>query len=177
MKRIIKLLVLILVLVVSPKVFALDVTTVNASEDENGKITVTGTVPSEMVAVSISIFDETGNTFIKMLNTNVLDDNTFSLTFNMEPKTYVLKVADYIGGSFKEVKVSIPSTQTTIPDETPTNDTTVDDTTTTGENTPEEVTTTENNTNPSTGDKIYLYGIITIVALIGMIAVVKKIEL
>ena len=168
MKKIIKLFIIIIILVIAPKVLALDVTTVEGSEDASGKITVTGTAPSDMVAVSIMLYDETGNTFIKMLNTNVFDDNTFSLTFNMEPKTYTIKVADYTGGNFKEVKVYVPGTEPTTPD-----DTQVDESTENDESTSNNSTTTNDSTNPDTGDKIYIYGIIGGVAVVGLgIAVV-----
>ena len=54
MKKILSLLIVLLV-VIAPSVFAGEIKTADASIDTNGKITVKGTTESSVVAVAVSV--------------------------------------------------------------------------------------------------------------------------
>lgn len=104
MKKILSLLIVLLI-VITPTVFAADIKTVDASEDSSGKITVKGTADDSMVAVAVSLYEEDG-TFIKVVTGSVEDDNTYEVTINMEAKKYIVRVADYNGGNYIEKAVN-----------------------------------------------------------------------
>ena len=104
MKKILSLLIVLLI-VITPTVFAADIKTVDASEDASGKITVKGTADDSMVAVAVSLYEEDG-TFIKVVTGSVEDDNTYEVTINMEAKKYIVRVADYNGGNYIEKAVN-----------------------------------------------------------------------
>lgn len=108
MKKILSLLIVLLI-VIAPTVFAADIKTVDASEDSSGKITVKGTADDSMVAVAVSLYEEDG-TFIKVVTGSVEDDNTYEVTINMEAKKYIVRVADYNGGNYIEKEVNPDST-------------------------------------------------------------------
>ena len=97
--------ILILFVVLAPKALALDVKTAEASLDSNGTLTVKGTTPSEMMAVSINIYEEDGTTLVAVRSTQVNDDDTFEFTEKFEAKKYVVKVADYEGGNTIDIAV------------------------------------------------------------------------
>lgn len=107
MKKLLILLVLLLFVVIAPNVLAANeskVLTMEASETTAGVISVTGTTKEEVIAVSVSVYDESGN-FIKVAHGQVNDDNTYSVTIEMEAKKYILRTADYNGGAYLEVTV------------------------------------------------------------------------
>lgn len=118
MKKIFSLLIVLLVVIV-PNVFAGEIKTADASIDTNGKITVKGTTESSVIAVAVSIHDADGN-FIKMVTGSVKDDDTYEVTADMEAKKYILKIADYNGGNFVEKEVD-PSTATNVDEVKPVN--------------------------------------------------------
>ena len=118
MKKILSILIVLLV-VIAPNVFAGEIKTADASIDTNGKITVKGTTESSVVAVAVSIHDADGN-FIKVVTGSVNDDDTYEVTADMEAKKYILKVADYHGGNFIEKEVD-PSTATNADEVAPVN--------------------------------------------------------
>lgn len=97
--------ILILFVVLAPKALALDVKTAEATLDSNGTLTVKGTTPSEMMAVSINIYEEDGTTLVAVRSTQVNDDDTFEFTEKFEAKKYVVKVADYEGGNTIDIAV------------------------------------------------------------------------
>ena len=82
--------ILILFVVLAPKALALDVKTAEATLDSNGTLTVKGTTPSEMMAVSINIYEEDGTTLVAVRSTQVNDDDTFEFTEKFEAKKYVV---------------------------------------------------------------------------------------
>ena len=101
--------ILILFVVLTPKVFALDVKTAEATIDSDGMITVKGTTPSEMMAVSINIYAEDGTTLVAVRSTQVNDDDTFEFGEKFEAKKYIVKVADYEGGNTIDIVVEPPT--------------------------------------------------------------------
>jgi hypothetical protein len=148
MKKLLSLLIVLLI-VITPTVFAADIKTVDASEDSSGKITVKGTADDSMVAVAVSLYEEDG-TFIKVVTGSVEDDNTYEVTINMEAKKYIVRVADYNGGNYIEKEVS-PNTT----DET-------EDTTTT---VTEEVTPVKS---PKTFDAILIAVSVLVISVVGI---------
>ena len=118
MKKIFSLLIVLLVVIV-PNVFAGEIKTADASIDTNGKITVKGTTESSVIAVAVSIHDADGN-FIKVVTGSVKDDDTYEVTADMEAKKYILKIADYNGGNFVEKEVA-PTTATNADEVKPVN--------------------------------------------------------
>ena len=106
MKKIIGLLIVLLTIVITPKVLAANVLTVDASESETGVITVKGTTEEAVMAVAINIYEKDGTTFITQRSVQVNDDNKFDFTETFEAKKYVIKVADYTGGNIISKTVS-----------------------------------------------------------------------
>ena len=107
MKKLLSLLVLILFVVVAPNVLAVEeskILSMEAKENTSGVITVTGTTKEEVIAVSASIYDESGK-FVKVVHGQVNDDNTYSITIEAAPQKYVVRAADYNGGAYLEVTV------------------------------------------------------------------------
>lgn len=77
-------------------------------------VTVSGTVNASPVvyAVAIAVYDSNGN-LNTMFTTNVDAANTYQATFTLPEGTYLIKVADYEGGTFVESTVSVSATAAT----------------------------------------------------------------
>ena len=111
MKKLLYVLILVLVVTITPSIFAYEIKTLDVTEDTTGLIKVSGTSESEMMAASISIFDEAGTTLITMKTVQVNDDDTFSAEFQLDPGKYVVRAADYDGGTV--VEKTVVATDTT----------------------------------------------------------------
>ena len=141
----------ILIALLSSSVYAGTVLSVNTTEND-GKITVSGTVDSDVYAVAVVVYS--GDNLEYMETTNVTDDRTYNveLAKTFADGTYTVKVADYNGGTYEaeeNVVVGTPEEDNPINDE---GDAEENNTT---EETEEENKAAENNENsPQTGDVI-----------------------
>lgn len=158
MKKLSKyLLVIMLSLFIIPLVnvnaTSLNVKTINASISDN-KISVDGTVDNGVLAVAIMVYDEAGTNLLKMQTTAVGVDDSFKDTINIKNGTYVVKAANYDGGTYI-TKTVAPATNTTE-----TKDTTTDT----------KDTTTETAKKVSTGDEAHtaLYASICALSIVGV---------
>ena len=141
MKKLSLLLVLIITLFIPFYVNAedLNVKTLEASYSDNA-VTVKGTVDDGVLAVAIMIYDSDESNVLKFETTNVNEDNTFEHKVVFEKEgTYVIKAANYDGGDYKSVNLSISSNEKK---ETP--------------------------NNPKTIDNILIYLVVTILAVVGI---------
>ena len=75
----------------------------------NGKITVSGTAEEGTLACAVLVYDETDTNLLSMETCGVAADSTYSYTLGMKfaNGTYVVKVADYDGGSYTTTKVTV----------------------------------------------------------------------
>ena len=99
--------VLILAMVIpSSMVYAAEGKKVLTAEavQEDGIITVTGTVEDGMLAVAVQLCDKDGNT-IKVVTGGVDNDNKYEVEIEAELGNYIIKVADYDGGTPKVVEL------------------------------------------------------------------------
>lgn len=101
---------LLIVMSMSTVAFAGTVSTVNVVEDD-GVVTVSGTASADTLACAVLVYDATGANLVNMETCEVEDNNTFSytLTTKLEAGTYVIKIADYDGGAFKESQLVVSS--------------------------------------------------------------------
>ena len=165
MKKIVSLIVVLVAIVLSmiiptknvyaanKKITALDISEVN------GKVVVAGTTESGALAVAIAVYDETGKKLITMETTAVNSNNEFVDTISLEKGNYLIKVADYEGGTYIEKTYTIAGTEE---EET--------------ENTiAEEDTETEGSKeNPKTGDDIAVYVTLLIATTMGLAAIIME---
>lgn len=111
MKRLINLVLPIIALSLVLLIPVMDVKAANISslstEVSNGTLKVSGTAEAGVLATAIMIFDESGTTLVQMETVSVGDDKNFTNTFSIANGTYLVKVADYEGGAFKEEKVTV----------------------------------------------------------------------
>ena len=88
----------------------MNVLTINATQ-QNGTISVSGTTDSEMYAVAISIYDESGTNLIT-LETAAANDGAFSHSIEIAEGNYQICVADYNGGECMTTTVLVASEDT-----------------------------------------------------------------
>lgn len=95
-------------LAASSTIEAKNITSLNATA-ANGKITVSGTAEAGTLACAVLVYDETETNLLSMETCGVTADNTYSYTLGMKfaNGTYVVKVADYDGGSYTTTKVTV----------------------------------------------------------------------
>ena len=84
--------------------FAGEVTQFTASF-EDGKITAEGKAADGVYAVQVLVYNEAETELVAMQSTGVNADGTFSEAIAVAEGTYLVKAADYAGGSFKEMTV------------------------------------------------------------------------
>lgn len=161
----------ILIAVLSSSVYAGTVSSVNATEN-GGKISVSGTVDSDVYAVAVVIYS--GEEFVYMETTSVTDDKTYSveLARTFADGTYTVKVADYNGGTFEaEGNVVVGTPQE--------NNSTNNENNTEGDNATEGTTDNEvaknNEKSPQTGDMIRNVFIVLAVA-VGIFVIASKVR-
>lgn len=92
-------------------VFAANIVTVSATGNSTSA-TVSGTAENGVTAVAIMVYDSTGTNLIIMESVSVSDNHTFSDTINLASGSYLIKVADYEGGTFSETTVTVAASNT-----------------------------------------------------------------
>ena len=77
--------------------------------NSNGKITVSGTAEEGTLACAVFVYDSTGSTLLDMETCEVNADNSFryQMSKTYDKGTYVVKVADYDGGSYKSTTATV----------------------------------------------------------------------
>lgn len=177
--------IVIITTFLSSSVYAGTVNSINATENE-GKITVSGTVDSSVYAVAVVVYSGSNLEYIE--TANVKADGTYNkeLEKKFDYGTYEVRVADYNGGDYKKVSVEVKKEISNTVSENTTTDNTVSENTTTGntvsENTSTDNTTaenevTENNTvdskeksnNPTTGDNIAIWITLIVISMLGIV--------
>ena len=94
---------------------SLDVQTINASITDN-KISVDGTVDNGVLAVAIMVYEENGTTLVKMETTSVDSNDKYSDTIVVTAgKKYIVKAANYNGGTYVTTEVETPTPSTNKP--------------------------------------------------------------
>lgn len=127
MKKLIKIFipVLTLLLVISApvmRVYAGEITTLNAVSFDDGTNTgvlIDGTAGAGVLAVSICIYESDGSTLINLYTTAVDASSKFSYAYALAPGDYVVKVADYDGGTFATKNVTVVDESAPIDPPTP----------------------------------------------------------
>lgn len=87
-------------------VFAANVTAVSATGNSTSA-TISGTAETGVTAVAIMVYDSTGTNLVIMESVSVNDSHTFSTTIDLAAGSYLIKVADYDGGDYKETTVTV----------------------------------------------------------------------
>ena len=83
--------------------------TVNALNTtvKDGAVLFNGTVDSETLAVSLMVYDQSGDNLVSIASAAVDGKNEYSIEMQLSNGTYVVKVADYNGGKFLEKTVTV----------------------------------------------------------------------
>lgn len=102
-------------------VFAANITAVSATGNSTSA-TISGTAETGVTAVAIMVYDSTGTNLVIMESVSVSDSHTFSTTIDLTEGSYLIKVADYDGGDYKETTVTVGTSGNTS-DETDTGNT------------------------------------------------------
>lgn len=68
---------------------------------------VGGTTEDGVLAVAIAVYDKSGKNLVTMQTTDVNDDNTYESSLELDDGSYVIKVADYDGGSYLTKSVDV----------------------------------------------------------------------
>lgn len=139
-KSILVLIIILSIFTYIPNVHAAEVLSVNAEESTSGLIKVSGTVENTMVATAVMVYDESGTNLITMKTTQVSDNNSFNASIKVASGNYVVKVADYNGGSYKTLAL-----------------------------TPGSSASSTNSKVPATGDNIILYVVLSLVSITGLV--------
>lgn len=179
---IIILVAFVLIMIIPAKnVYALNkqITTFEATQN-NGEISVSGTTEAGALAVAIAIYNEDGTELITMQTTEVNSSNEFSATIALESGNYLIKVADYEGGTFSEKSITKITNNTNTEAEEKsdvekelTNTEEATSTTNTTETTEKNTKTTVKSSNPTTGDNIIMIISVFGVAALGAFITLK----
>lgn len=92
-------------------VFAANIVTVSATGNSTSA-TVSGTAENGVTAVAIMVYDSTGTNLVIMESVSVSDNHTFNDTINLASGSYLIKVADYEGGTYSETNVTVAASNT-----------------------------------------------------------------
>ena len=92
-------------------VFAANIVTVSAT-GHSTSATVSGTAENGVTAVAIMVYDSTGTNLVIMESVSVSDNHTFNDTINLASGSYLIKVADYEGGTYSETTVTVAASNT-----------------------------------------------------------------
>lgn len=165
------ILIVIMIAILSSSVYAGTVNSVNATENE-GKITVSGTVDSSVLAVAIVVYS--GSDLEYMETANVNSDGTYSVELEkvFDNGIYDVNVADYNGGDYRNVLVEVKKDSTT----TDNAGTEGKENTTDTENVVNTIDNTEKSKSPITGDNIVIWISLMIVSILGLALTVKSIK-
>lgn len=90
--------------------FAGTVDTLNTTV-KDGTVLFYGTVDSETVAVSLMVYDQSGDNLVSIASASVDDNSEYSIEMQLPKGTYVVKAADYNGGKFLERTVTVGDTE------------------------------------------------------------------
>lgn len=136
-------------------------------EKKSGKMVISGKVQSNVLAVAIAVYDESGENLVIMKTIAVDDENEFYDVIEIKNGSYIVKVANYEGGAFVKKKVTLSDNDTDVKD--------LKDT----ENESDEETKVESKkatSNPLTGNNVLIIGIVLVVAVVvlGVSFVVSK---
>ena len=86
--------------------FAGAVNTLTTTE-KDGKVLFNGTVDSETLAVSLMVYDQSGENLVSIASAAVDGNNEYNIEMQLPEGTYVVKAADYNGGKFLEKTVTV----------------------------------------------------------------------
>lgn len=164
------ILIIIMITILSSSVYAGTVNTVSATENE-GKITVSGTVDSSVLAVAIVVYS--GSDLEYMETANVNSDGTYSVELEkvFGIGLYDVNVADYNGGENRNVLIEVKKDSTTTdntPTESQTNITNTENLDETTDNIEEAAD------NPVTGDNITIWVGLLIASILGIALTVRS---
>ena len=90
--------------------FAGTVNTLNTTV-KNDTVLFNGTVDGETLAVSIMVYDKSGDNLVSIASTAVDGKNEYNIEMQLSHGTYLVKVADYNGGKFLEKTVTVGNTE------------------------------------------------------------------
>ena len=109
----------IIITILSSIAYAGTVSSLSATEN-NGKITVSGTVNSTVYAVAVVVYS--GDNLEYMETVNVNSDRSYSIELGKQfgSGTYEVRVADYNGGEYKTTSVEVKSEENTTSSSNPT---------------------------------------------------------
>lgn len=158
----------IITAILSSSVYAGTVNSINATENE-GKITVSGTVESSVYAVAVVVYSD--DTLDYMETTNVNADGTYSVELEKEFDNgiYEVRVADYNGGEYKKASVEVKKEESTTDN---TEDTSTDSATTENEET--DSTDTKKADGVKTGDTIMIFVGAFLVATLALVTTKRR---
>lgn len=124
------------------------------------EITVSGVAGNDVLSVMILLYDSTETNVLQMQSVAVDDNHAYEYTFTVEEGTYVVKAADYEGGTFESKTVSVAAA--------------TEATTTTEATTATEASTSTSDPSPNTGDNSNL--LLWILGLIGSATILTGIS-
>ncbi len=104
------MIVLMMIVIPSTTVQAKNITAIEATQNDSGKIDIRGTAEAGTLAVAITVYDKDEN-LIAVESTGVADDNTFGYEIEVPNGEYIVKVADYDGGTYKTAEVVIDAAE------------------------------------------------------------------
>lgn len=90
--------------------FAGTVNTLNTTV-KNDTVLFNGTVDGETLAVSIMVYDKSGDNLVSIASAAVDGKNEYNIEMQLSHGTYLVKVADYNGGEFLERTVTVGNTE------------------------------------------------------------------
>ena len=90
--------------------FAGAVNTLKTTE-KDGKVLFNGTVDSETLAVSLMVYDQSGENLVSIASAAVDDKNEYNIEMQLPKGIYLVKAADYNGGKFLEKAVTVGDTE------------------------------------------------------------------
>lgn len=165
-------LVLIIALVIAiimpySKVLAKDIQTLDVN-GENGKIKVSGETESGMLAVAVSVYNEDETKLITTETTDVDNNNKYEYIIEIAEGNYVVKVADYDGGTYVSKEVTVAKAEEDVATTIETAETEKT------EGTAKESKIDNTSSNPKTGDKIAMWIGLMIVSILGILLTVKN---
>lgn len=82
------------------------ITSVSATAGTN-QFTVNGVAGDDVLSVAILVYDSTGTTLLQMESVAVDSNHAYTDTFTVAEGTYLVKVADYEGGTFSQTSVTV----------------------------------------------------------------------
>lgn len=109
----------IIITILSSIAYAGTVSSLSATEN-NGKITVSGTVDSTVYAVAVVVYSEDNLEYMETANVN--SDRSYSIELGKQfgSGTYEVRAADYNGGEYKTTSVEVKSEENTTSSSNPT---------------------------------------------------------